>query len=301
MRLAHVTQKQQRLLTFFFFLIVPVTLFVASYVYPIGYTFFLSLREWDGISASSDYVGFQNYIELFGDERFYNALFNNIRWLIFYLTCPTALGLGLALLVDGRMKGEAAYKVIIFLPYVITPVAVAAMWRWIYLPEGGLLSVALKSVGLEAWGQNWLGDPDIVNYALMGATLWWMTGFSFIVFLAGLRNIPAEYIEAARIDGASAWTIFRRITFPQLWPSTILVVGIFGIDAMRVFDIVWAMTMGGPARASEVLATQLYDVAFAHFQMGQASAIGVCQLLLSALLIFPYIYYISGRVEEISQ
>jgi ABC-type sugar transport system permease subunit len=242
--------------------------------------------------------GFGNYITLLGQARFHNAVLNNISWLAFYLLVPSTLGLCLALLVDGKLKGEGLIKVLIFLPYIITPVAVAAVWRWMYVPSGGLFNAVLTTVGLGDWTRNWLGDPSIVNFSIQLAALWCATGFSFLVFFSGLRSIPYEYIEAARIDGASPWTIFWQIILPQLWPSTVLVLGLFGIDAMRIFDIVWSTTAGGPARASEVLATQLYDVGFTTFQMGMASAIGVSQLILAACLILPYIAYITSRVEE---
>lgn len=225
-------------------------------------------------------------------------MLNNVGWLAFYLLVPSTLGLCLALLVDGKLKGEGLIKVLIFLPYIITPVAVAAVWRWMYVPSGGLFNAVLMTIGLGDWTRNWLGDPSIVNFSVKLAALWCASGFSFLVFFSGLRSIPYEYIEAARIDGASPWTIFWQIILPQLWPSTVLVLGLFGIDAMRIFDIVWSTTMGGPARASEVLATQLYDVGFTTFQMGMASAIGVSQLILAACLILPYIVYITGRVEE---
>jgi len=294
----HRSINAQRTRTYFFFLVGPVALFLVAYVYSVGYTINLSLHSWDGIAPVRRFVGLQNYISLVHSARFLNAVTNNLKWLAFYLLVPTTLGLSIALLLDGKLKGEGIFKTIVFLPYIITPVAVAAVWRWLYVPDGGLFNTLLVAGGLGDYTQNWLGDRDIVNLSVMLAALWCATGFSFLVFYSGLRSIPQEYIEAARIDGASPFSIFWNILLPQLWPSTILVVGLFGIDAMRVFDIVWSMSGGGPARASEVLATQLYDVGFATFQMGMASAIGVCQLIMAAVLILPYIIYIAGRVED---
>ncbi|WP_312354477.1 carbohydrate ABC transporter permease [Pantoea vagans] len=293
--------RGQRNLTYALFLIVPMVLFVASYLYPIYYTLNLSLHDWDGLSPRQRFVGWDNYTTLLAQTRFHQAIMNNIAWLVFCLVAPSLAGLGLALLVDGKLRGESLFKLAFFIPYIFTPVAVAAIWRWLYLPDGGLFNTVIAGLGFPDQTQNWLGDPAIVNLAVMLAALWSGTGFAFIVFLTGLRNIPYEYLEAARVDGASNWGIFWHIIVPQLWPSTILVVGIFGIDAMRLFDLVWSMTGGGPARASEVLATQLYDVAFGQFKMGMASAIGVCQLLLAAVLILPYIIYITRRVEDLRE
>ncbi|WP_316858663.1 sugar ABC transporter permease [uncultured Cohaesibacter sp.] len=298
MKAKHQSMQAQRNRVYVLFLAGPVVLFLIAYVYSVGYTVNLSLHSWDGLSPVSKFVGFDNYISLFKSARFENTVINNLKWLVFYLLVPTTLGLSIALLLDGKLKGEGIFKTIIFLPYIITPVAVSAVWRWLYVPDGGLFNTLITLVGFEDLTQNWLGDRGVVNFSVMLAALWCATGFSFLVFYSGLKSIPQEYIEAARIDGASPVSIFWNIVLPQLWPSTILVVGLFGIDAMRIFDIVWSMSGGGPARASEVLATQLYDVGFSTFRMGMASAIGVCQLIMAAVLILPYIMYIARRVED---
>ncbi|MBN9305209.1 MAG: sugar ABC transporter permease [Devosia sp. 67-54] len=279
------------------FLVLPVLLFVTFFIYPIISTFYLSLQDWDGISKSMKFIGMANYVELLHEPRFFHAVLNNVTWLIFLLLGPTGLGLLLAAILDRGLRGERVFRIVYFLPFTIPAVAVAAIWRWVYEPTSGLLTTVLNVVGLGSLAQNWLGDPHVVNFALMGAVMWWMTGFSFLVFFAGLRNIPVECIEAARIEGATPWQIFWKVSFPLLWPSTIVVLGISAVDAMRLFDVVWATTNGGPAYASEVLATQMYDVAFGRFDMGRASAISVYLLILAGAVIMPYLYYMSLRVQ----
>lgn len=280
------------------FLAVPVVLFVVFYLYPILSTFNLSLHSWDGFAPKPKYVGFANYYALIHQPRFFHALLNNISWLIFLLLGPSSLGLLLAALLDRGMRGEAVFRIAFFLPFTIPAVAVAAIWRWMYEPTNGLLTTTLQSVGLGSLAQNWLGDPAVVNYALMGAMLWWTTGFAFLVFFAGLRNVPVELIEAANIEGATPWQSFWKVSFPLLWPSTVIVLGIAAVDAMRLFDIIWAMTNGGPAYSSEVLATQMYDTAFGRFEMGRASAISVYLLLIAGVIILPYIYHLAKRVSD---
>lgn len=280
------------------FLALPVALFVTFYLYPIVSTVHLSLHKWDGVSQTMRFIGLQNYTALIVQPRFLHAVTNNIAWLVFMLLAPTGLGLLLAAILDRGMRAEGLFRIVFFLPFTIPAVAVAAIWRWMYEPSNGLLTTILRSVGLGDWALNWLGSPDVVNYALMGSVLWWTTGFAFLVFFAGLRNIPVECIEAARIEGATPWQTFWKVSFPLLWPSTIIVLGMAAIDSMRLFDIVWAMTNGGPAYASEVLATQMYDVAFGRFEMGRASAISVYLLLIAAVIIMPYIIYMSRRVQE---
>jgi ABC-type sugar transport system permease subunit len=227
-------------------------------------------------------------------------LLNNLRWLVFYVLAPTGVGLALAVLVNSLPKGQGIFKLFYFLPYALPPVAVAAIWRWLYEPDAGLVSSLLRLVGLGFLARNWIGDPSIVTYSLMAAALWWSVGFSFIIFFAGLRNLPIECIEAARIDGANPWQSFRHITFPLLWPSTAIALGMSSVDAMRLFDIVWSMTNGGPTYSSDVLATQMYDVAFGRLKMGEASAIAVCMLIVSACVVMPFIVYMARRVEKSS-
>jgi len=280
------------------FLALPVAFFLVFYVYPVIDTVLTSFQRWNGLSPRRVDVGWRNYLALFDDGRFWNSLLNNVRWLVFYLFVPNAVGLGLALLLDRMTKGQSFFKIIYFLPYTIPPVAVAAIWRWLYEPNAGLLTSTLSAVGLGALAPNWLGDPAISTYSVMGAALWWSVGFSFIVYYAGLKNLPQECIEAARIDGANAWQAFWKVTFPLLWPSTAIALGMSSVDAMRLFDIVWAMTGGGPAYSSDVLATQMYDVAFGRLNMGEASAIAVCLLVAAAIVVMPFIVFMSRRVAR---
>lgn len=280
------------------FLVLPLFLFVVFYLVPIAATVYLSLHDWNGISREMRFIGLSNYITLLGQPRFHHALQNNLAWLAFYLLAPSGLGLLLAVILDRGLRFEGFFRIVFFLPFTVPAVAVAAIWRWMYEPSNGLITTVLRMVGLDGWAQNWLGDPNIVTYSLMGSVLWWTTGFAFLVFFAGLRNIPVECIEAAKIEGATPWQIFWKVTFPLLWPSTIIVLGLAAIDAMRLFDIVWGMTNGGPAYASEVMATQMYDVAFGRLEMGRASAISVYLLLIAGAIIMPYIIYMSRRVAD---
>jgi ABC-type sugar transport system permease subunit len=295
------THRRKRTLTYFLFLLLPAILFLGAFVYPIIDTIQLSFHEWDGISLERTYVGLENYRSLFALERFHHAFANNIRWLVFYLVVPTIVGLGLALLLDADVRGTYLFRTIFFIPFTIMTVAVASSWRWLYEPTNGMFATILNAVGLPEYNQNWLGDPDIVTYSIMAAKLWAWSGFTFLIYFAGLRNLPSELIEAARIDGASPLTILWRIKIPLLWPSTIVVLGIAGVDSMRVFDIVWSMTQGGPFQSSNVLAVDMYETSFSRFLMGQGAAVAVSLLMLSAVVVMPYIYYLSSRVEEIAE
>ena len=287
-------------LVYALFLALPVGLFCLFYIYPVLETFVLAFQRWDGLSPRRVDVGLGNFMALLRDGRFHHSLLNNLRWLVYYVLAPTGLGLALALLANSLLFGRGLAKFVYFLPYTLPPVAVAAIWRWLYEPSAGLITRVLDEIGLGFLAQNWIGDPAIVTYSLMVSAAWWSVGFSFIVFFAGLQNLPRECLEAARIDGASSWQTFTKVTFPLLRPSTAVALGMSSVDAMRLFDIVWAMTAGGPAYASDVLATQMFDVAFGRLKMGEASAIAVCMLFVSAAVILPFIVYMARRVEEAS-
>lgn len=295
------TYRRRNSLTYAAFLVLPALLLIVGYVYPVADTFTISLHRWDGISPDWTYRGFSGYAELLREPRFINALINNLRWLAFYLVVPTALGLALALLLDKPLRGMSLFKVIFFLPFTMTPVAVAAVWRWLYFPQEGVVTAILNGVGLSFLNQNWLGNPAIVTYSIMGATLWWYSGFAFLIYFAGLRNVPTEYVDAARVDGASAWATFWEVKFPLLWPSTVIILGIAGVEALRTFDLIWGMTHGGPYNSSDVLATLMYKTSFERLEMGQGSAIAVCQMVVSAAVILPYILYMARRVEDIRE
>lgn len=293
--------QTERRLTYSLFLLGPLVLFVTFYIYPIANSFKLSFHEWNGITAAMPYVGFDNYRQLFADHRFYESLANNAKWLVFYLTVPTLLGFLLALLVNTKVKWQAFFRTVFFLPYALTPVAVAAIWRWIYDPGYGLLNYLLSGMGLKHLTRAWLGDPELATYAIMGAALWWTTGFVFMLYFVGLRNVPEELVEASKIDGANFLQSLTHVTVPMLLPSTLVVLALNGASAMKVFDIIYSLTGGGPGYATEVLATQMYDVSFNRLQMGLGSAVSVVLLLISAVLIMPYIAHATARLEGIEQ
>lgn len=289
--------QQQRKITFALFLLIPLSLFVVFIIYPIAKSVLLSLNHWDGISPQMKYVGLRNYDRLLSSGPFKIAVLNNLKWLVFSLLVPTALGLFLALLIDSGIRGGQLYQTIFFLPYTITPVAVAATWRWLYEPRNGLFNKLLMALGLGAFTQTWLGDPKIASYCIMAASLWWTTGFSLVLYVSGLRNIPPELLEASEIDGAGFGKKFRFVLFPQLLPSTIVVLAMSGVEALRIFDIIYALTRGGPGYSTEVLATLMFDLSFNRFDMGRGSAVAVVLLIISAVIILPYVYYTSRRLE----
>ena len=252
--------------------------------WPVAYGIVISLFRWAGLSGPS-FVGLANYAALFGEERFWNALFNTLKFA--GLVIPLIIGLGLAFALMlwgwGRPRtGSPLVQAALFFPYMLTISLVALMWRWLLDTDYGLFGYALRLLGLGA--PAFLSEPAWVLPALAFVTGWWLAGYRMLVFQAGLEDIPRELFEAARIDGAGPWRNFSNIILPLLKPSLLFSLVLTILAGFRSFGQVLVMTEGGPGRSSEVLALYLYRVCFEYFEIGRAAAAGV--VLLALILVF---------------
>jgi len=267
---------------------VPLIIYFIWVIAPTFYTFFLSLTNWDGISQMR-FIGFDNYERLFKDRDFTLSLTNNVRWLVIFITVPTTLGLGLALIFNTNVRGAQWFKVSFYAPLILSFVVIGTIWAWIYEPRSGLVNSLLFGIGVED-PPGWLADRSIALYAVIGAAVWRQVGYVMILYLAGLKNLDPALIEAGRVDGATGWKLFRLILFPLLGPVTTVIVVISVIDSLRAFDLVSVMTRGGPAGASNVLANFMYIEAFNNYKMGYGASIAVMLFTLSLFIIVPYLY-----------
>jgi alpha-glucoside transport system permease protein len=257
-------------------------------VYPLIFTIVYSFGNTNAKLEVTRWVGFDNYKTLFTtDKEFLNldvfpptgAFVNNLKWLVLYTTLSLGLGLLIAVLA-ARVRYEAALKAIVFIPMAISATAVAIIWRFVYEPDPnlGVLNAAVSGLGGDPI--SWIGRADTVNYALIFAYVWASTGFAMVVLSAALKGISEEVIEAARTDGASEWDIFRRIQLPLLsLPISVVTVWLL-INVIKVFDIIYVLTGGGPGGASEVIAFSMVDETFTNGEGGYGAAIAVVMLLL---------------------
>jgi len=280
-------QNTRRTITAFLFLAIPLFLYLAFVIAPVFYSFYFSFTDWNGASATYHYVGLRNFQMAFHAEYFWNALKNNAIWTLIFIAFPTVLGLILAKMVD-RLRGENLFKTIIYLPMTFSFVVVGLIWSWIYLPQSGMLNLALDTIGLGILKRAWLADPATVLYAIIGAAAWQQTGFAMVLYLAGLRGVPLEVLEAAQVDGANGWQEFWKIIFPLLRTTTAVVISITVINSLRVFDLVYIMTQGGPNRASEVLGSLIYKELFWNFRVGYGSALSIILFLFTLVIIIFY-------------
>ncbi|MBN1965596.1 MAG: sugar ABC transporter permease [Anaerolineae bacterium] len=249
---------------------------------PIIAAFVMSFTRWN-IRTDPIWLGLGNYQELFASDTFWLVLGNTLLFALLYVPGVMLLALLLAVLVNQKLRGIAFFRGLYFMPYITSMVAVAMVWNWIFSTRFGLLNNLLRNVFGIA-GPAWLADNDTALLVLIIVTIWKTSGFQMMVFLAGLQGIPSHVYEAARIDGANRWQIFRRITLPLLSPVTFFVLVLSVIEAFRTFEVTFAMTEGGPLNASTTLSFFIYQNAFIYNRMGFASSLAYVLMALIGVI-----------------
>jgi len=278
------------------FLAPAVVIYSVIVIYPMLYSAYLSLFRWDGISPTKVFVGLENYVILFTqNDVFWIALKNNAIWLVAALLLPTSIGLGLALLLNTRFRGSHIFRSIFYFPAVLSLAVVGLIWTWIYQPDLGLLNQLLMALGLKAFTRNWLSDPQIAIYPVIVAATWNAVGLPMLLYLAGLQTIPEELHEAAKVEGAGPIRRFLYVTFPLLRETTLIVLAITAINALKAYDIVYAMTNGGPANKTQLLSTWMYFLTYNYNQVGLGTAIAVVLFLLTMIFAIPYIRFMTRK------
>jgi multiple sugar transport system permease protein len=263
-------------------------LFIGFHVYPIFYGLYVSLTAWDLLTPPR-FVGLTNYLNLTRDGLFLTSLRNTALFVALDAPLAVLVPLGLALLVNERMPGRTIFRSAFVTPLMISASSVGVLWQWIYNPALGLVNYYAQSVGLP--GQAWLSQAGWATFAIVLTTVWATSGFNLVLFLAGLQNIPEHLYDAAKVDGAGAWALFRHITLPGLRPTTLFVTVTTVIGAFRVFVQVLVMTnnSGGPFDSTRTVVMHLYQTGFQFFRMGSAAA--VAWVLFLIILIFTIIQF----------
>jgi alpha-glucoside transport system permease protein len=288
-------------------------------IYPAYYTIRLSFYQSNYLFDFTGWVGLDNFKELLTNDptfldtsKFHGlnifeellykndggALINNLHWVVFYVSISLILGLSFAVLAV-RVRYERVVKSVIFVPMAISATAVGIIWLFVYSPDinQGVLNAILHGLGRAGNPVSWLGNPDIVNYALIFAYVWASAGFVMVVLAAALKGIPTEVLEAARVDGAGEWETFRRIMLPMLsLPISIVSIWLF-INVIKLFDIIYVMTGGGPGTSSRVIAFTMFEETFANGRPGYGATVAVVMIiLLLPVMIFNVRRFRSERV-----
>lgn len=277
------------------FLLPGFVLYAIFMIYPFFQSIYLSFTDWNGAEPVKNFIGLENYRNLLTDRLLWKSLRNNVIWVVIGTLGPLALGFLLAVLLASRPKGFTLFRTAYFMPQVLSPVVIGIVWGWMYNPLFGIFNVAFERVGLESWSRGWLGDPDWALYAVLLAAMWAETGFVFVVFLAGLQNVSRDLIEAATLDGANAWRRFWDVTVPQMANVVNVVTALLLIGGFSVFDIIFVMTGGGPANATEVVATYAYSEAFTQNNVGYASTL---TLVITIITLIASVIFMRLRERE---
>lgn len=273
--------------TIYLFFLPGLFLYSIFFLYPTVSALFYSFTDWDGLSDAYQFVGIGNYERaLTGDSVFRKTVGNNLKFMLMVVIFQTLVALAFAMIVLKNTKPNLFLRALYFFPTILSSVSVAFIWSFIYDPSLGILNQILGLLGLDFLQQNWLGNSDIAIYSLAITQIWFHAGQMLIIFVAGLQAIPEDLYEVAKIEGASKWQTFRKVTWPLLAPSATIVIAYTTIQSFKAFDLVFAMTGGGPNNSTEIIATYIFDVAFRSYNFGYASSISVLFMIIIAFITF---------------
>ena len=268
-------------------------LYILSVVYPTIRSVYLSFFDWNGILPKT-YIGVKNYVSLLtNDKIFWIALKNNVFWIVLTVCFTVTVSLILALALNREFRGRTFYRAIFYVPYMFSWIVVGIIWKWMYNPNMGFINEFLRLIGLDNLTRNCLAEKNIAIYCIYVAALWQGVGQPMVYFISGLSAIPEDILEAARIDGAGKFSMFFNITLPMLKETFVVVLATLIIASMKVYDIVYTMTGGGPANATQTLASYMYSQTFKYNKLGKGSAIASIMLVIMLFVIVPYVIFTS--------
>jgi len=270
----------------------PPALLMGFFVYgAIGWNFIISLTGWDGLGQPEyNDLSFAMYSEMVADPLFWRAAKNTVVLLVAFTLACLIVGLLLAILIDQGIRYENTFRTIYLLPMSLSFVVTAKFWAWLYNPQSGLVNATLEGIGLGFLTAEWLQNPSIVLGAIIFALLWQFSGYAMVMYLAGLRAIPDDHYEAARVDGASSIKMYLRIIIPQLRKSTVGAAVVLMVFALKAFDFIYVLFGKNPGPGADILAVMMYREAFAALNWSYGSAIAIVLFVMALLVVGPYLY-----------
>lgn len=266
------------------FVLPAVICYLLVTAFPLLCSVVLSFTDW-GIAGIGGFVGLKNYTQLFTmDKIFQGSVIHTLQATVLCVALQIPSAILLAYLLTKLRRGRNFFKVAFFIPNMISTAAIGLLWSFIYHPEIGLLNTVFKAVGLGKLAHTWLGDPNTALVCTIIAACWQYIGYHMIIYLCAMQNISSDIIESAQLDGASSWQAFCKITFPLIVPILKIDMVLVATGSLRIFDIVFVMTGGGPNHASEMIATHMYTRAFKGMQFGYGSAMSVILMIMCILV-----------------
>ncbi len=270
-------------------------IFVLFLAYPIVQGFWISFTQWDLVNPSR-FVGLDNYRALLSDDLFSKSLANTLVFAAMNAPLIVVVPLGLAILVNRPILGRTIFRSAFTAPIMISVSSVGLLWGWFLNPVFGIVNAYAQALGLPP--QNWLAQPGWAMLAVVITTLWWSTGWNLVLYLAGLQEIPEHLYEAARIDGAGGWALFRHVTLPGLRPTTLFVSVTSVIGSLRVFGQVYVLTGGGPYDSTRTVVQHIYQNGFEYFKMGYASSVAWVLFVIILAFVLVEFRFMKGRVDQ---
>ena len=280
-------------------LLLPAFLSLASVsFYPIVNGIYLSFTNRSLITQDNDFIGIANYAQLLADPPFWNAWWHTIWFTLISTLLETFIGLAMALILCETFAGRGMIRAAMLVPWAMPTVVTSKMFGWLFDGQHGIINFILLHAGLIDQNINWYGSPNTALTTIILADVWKTTPFMALLLLTGLQTVPKSLIEAARMDGARAWTIFWHIRLPLLMP-TLLIAGLFrALDAFRVFDLVYVLTGGGPADSTETLSTLSYKVLFSTLQFGYGSAVSTAMFITEGLIAVGFCIFLVRQIRR---
>ena len=276
-----------------FFLSPTLVIFSAFILFPVIFSFYLSFHKWNMFSGNTTFIGLDNYVRMLKSDEFWQVLKNTAVYTLGTIPLNMGISLMIAYVLHKKIAGKKFLRTAFFAPVIISPVAAAVIWRWLYDPNFGLVNYSLGFLGINPI--NWLNDQTAAMFALIIMGVWKTFGINMVLFSAGLQGIPDNYYEAADIDGAGGWAKFWNITIPMLAPTTFFILVMSMISSFQVFDLVYVLTSGGPLGSTKVMVFYIYEYAFKFFEMGYASAASYILFFILFVLTMAQVKYMKSK------
>lgn len=280
------------------FILPAFIVFTVFLVIPVLSSFYYSLTDWNGLSPDSRFIGLSNYARLLADPDVWNAMKNTLLIAVCLTVGKNALGLVLALGLQGTGRVHRVLRVWYLIPVMLSALAIGYIWAYMYSPSDGVINSLLGLFGLDGIAQDWLGNSRLAIYSIIFVSIWHFVGFTMIIYVAGLQSVPSDVYEAAFLDGAGRWSMFKNVTFPLIAPSFTVNMIVNMIVGIKIFDTIFVMTNGGPGTSTENLSILLYRQAFSFDRMGYASAIAVVMFAIILILSIVQITVLRKREVE---
>jgi len=279
--------------------VLPSLVLVGYFVYVlIGWNVVVSLSDWEGLAPSYNIVGFGQYATLFQDPEFLTSLTNNLILILLFVPSSLALGLFLAILLDSKVRFEGVFRNIYLLPFSLSFVITATLWLWMYNPHVGVINTLLRAIGLGFLQPGWTTDSNIALVCVVLAVVWQFSGYTMLIFSAGIKSIPDSQVMAAEVDGASGFNLYRRVIIPQLKAPALNAFVVLMVFALKVFDFIYVLTEGGPGYSTYVLPLLMFRNTFRMNQYAYGAAIATLLFLLAFVIVVPYLYLSSRREKD---